>query len=161
MTTEEAWEDAWEVIARVRDAYPRVHNDAPTDEIVEALADAGLLARTEAWEDNARAEAERRLKANGLPLDGPLANLMKTPALIEAFIEGAQWAAARAETTAEDMLDSLPYFTFEDDDVAPDEEFVRKADVAHLLAAARCASPKPRPTSSPPSREIRQEDNNK
>lgn len=37
-------EDAWEVIVRVRDDYPRVINDAPTEEIVEALADAGLLA---------------------------------------------------------------------------------------------------------------------
>jgi len=37
-------EDAWEVIVQVRDDYPRVINDAPTEEIVEALADAGLLA---------------------------------------------------------------------------------------------------------------------
>src|SRR5690606_19944127 len=45
--------------------------------------------------------------------------------------------AVSIETTTEDVLDSLPYFTFEDDDVAPDEEFVRKADVARLLSTAR------------------------
>src|SRR5690606_40849307 len=44
---------------------------------------------------------------------------------------------ATTAATTEDVLDSLPYFTFEDDDVAPDEEFVRKADVARLLATAR------------------------
>lgn len=53
-------EDAWEVIVRVRDDYPRVINDAPTEEIVEALADAGLLATTRTAttatvEDTARA----------------------------------------------------------------------------------------------------------
>lgn len=56
----------------------------------------------------------------------------------------AGWTAGRAGTstaTDEDALDSLPYFTFEDDDVAPDEEFVRKADVARLLATARPAEP--------------------
>jgi len=35
---------AWEVIATVRDASPRVANDASTDDILDALATAGLLA---------------------------------------------------------------------------------------------------------------------
>ena len=52
--------------------------------------------------------------------------------------DGATTETTTATTDiAEDALDSLPYFTFEDDDVAPDEEFVRKADVARLLATAR------------------------
>lgn len=37
-------EDAWAVIANLRDQHPRVPNDCPTEYIVEALAAAGLLA---------------------------------------------------------------------------------------------------------------------
>lgn len=101
MITEEVWEKAWEVIARVRDAYPRVINDAPSEEIVEALADAGLLARTEAWEDDARAEAER-LWPHGEYHDPLMRGAMREKQ--RAFIAGAEWAAAHAKTTtAEDV----------------------------------------------------------
>ena len=30
-------DELWEVIAELRDSYPRVKNDAPTDEIVEEI----------------------------------------------------------------------------------------------------------------------------
>lgn len=33
----------WDVIALVRDAGPRLPNDASTDDIIDALVDAGLL----------------------------------------------------------------------------------------------------------------------
>ena len=94
MTTEEVWEEAWEVIARVRDAYPSADDDGPpTDEIVEALADAGLLARTEAWEDDALAEAERRWP-HGEYLDPLMRGAVREKQ--RAFIAGAEWAAGRA-----------------------------------------------------------------
>lgn len=36
-------DDAWSVIAAVRDRYPRRADDAPTTEIVDALVAAGLI----------------------------------------------------------------------------------------------------------------------
>ena len=38
-TTEAADEALWDLIAGVRDKHPRVPNDAPTNEIIEALTD--------------------------------------------------------------------------------------------------------------------------
>ena len=43
-TDEDMFEQAWEVIVRVRDAHPRTVDDAPTEDIVDALIDARLLA---------------------------------------------------------------------------------------------------------------------
>ena len=40
--------EAWDVIAKIRDASPRRPNDASTDDIVDALAAAGLLAASTA-----------------------------------------------------------------------------------------------------------------
>ena len=37
------FEDVWDVIAKVRDDYPREATDAPTEAIVDALIDAGYI----------------------------------------------------------------------------------------------------------------------
>lgn len=36
-------EQVWEAISRVRDAAPRLPNDADTDDIIDALVDANLI----------------------------------------------------------------------------------------------------------------------
>lgn len=51
----------WETIALVRDAAPRLPDDADTDAIIDAILDSGLLfrvamrAKAEAWDERGRA----------------------------------------------------------------------------------------------------------
>jgi len=43
LTDAPARDQVWQVIADVRDAAPRVKNDAETDDIIDALVDRGYL----------------------------------------------------------------------------------------------------------------------
>lgn len=36
---DDLWEALWDAIVDVRDAYPRVYDDAPTDEVIDAVLD--------------------------------------------------------------------------------------------------------------------------
>lgn len=37
--TADLYDKLWDAVAEIRDAYPRVYNDAPSDEVVEAVMD--------------------------------------------------------------------------------------------------------------------------
>ena len=43
-------ERLWDTIAEVRDAHPRVHDDAPTDDVVAAVLPIIRRAQAESWE---------------------------------------------------------------------------------------------------------------
>jgi hypothetical protein len=65
-------QQVWDVIASIRDAAPRLPNDASTDEIIDALVDAGLLTWFcwTSWPTPSR-RAERRMaeQARYLPME--------------------------------------------------------------------------------------------